>query len=118
MKLLKLGIVICGALGVAGMVMGGIGEMLADQKTSTIVLLAAFGLPVVMAVMGSTKPPLQAWQAGVALACFVLAFFKLRVWEVGEEIARMPTFWKMMLAGSGLGAILSLVAVIKPESKA
>jgi hypothetical protein len=117
-KNLKLGIAICGALGLAGMVMGGLGEMLADHKLSTVTLLAAFGLPVVMAVMGLAKPPLLTWQAAVSLACFVLALFKLRVWELREVIVDMPAYWKLMTAGAGLGAILSVRAVIRPESRA
>jgi len=117
-KYLKLGIVICGALGLAGMFMFGIGAMLEGKKAGTIVMLIAFGLPVVMAVLGLVKPPLQAWQAGVALACFVLELFKLKIWEAIEVFGKMPTYWHLMVVGATLGVIASLIAVLRPESTA
>lgn len=118
MKFLKLGIVICGVLGLVGMFMVGLGAMLEDKKAGTIVMLIAFGLPVVMAVMGLVKPPLQAWQAGVALACFLLELFMLRIWSMVKVIADEPTGVKLMLAGAALGAIASVIAVLKPEANA
>ena len=118
MENLKLGIAICGALGLVGMVMAGVGQMLALDKISTAVMLAAFGLPVVMAVMGLAKPPRKAWQAGVSLACYALALFQLRIWDQLERLADMPSFWWLMVVGAGLGAILSVIAVVKPDAKA
>jgi len=115
-KFMKLGIVICGALGLVGMFMFGIGAMLEDKKAATIVMLIAFGLPVVMAVMGLVKPPFQVWQAGVALSCFVLELFELKIWKVIEVFGKIPTYWQLMAVGAVLGAISSLIAVLRPES--
>jgi hypothetical protein len=117
-KNLKLGVLICGALGLAGMLMSGVGAMLEGDKVSAIIMLAAFGLPVVMGVMGLTKPPFQAWQAGVSLASFALASVKVRVWETIKLIGDLPTSLKLMVIGALVGVIVSVIAVIKPESKA
>jgi len=117
-KYLKLGIVVCGALGLAGMFMTDLGAMLDRDKAGTIVMLVAFGLPVVMAVMGLMKPPLQAGQAGVSLACFALELFKLRIWSMVQVIADEPTGVKLMLAGAVLGAVASAIAVLRPEGNA
>lgn len=118
MKYLKLGIVICGALGLAGMFMTDLGAMLGRDKPGTIVMLIAFALPVLMAVAGLARPPLLAWQAGVSLACFALELFKLRVWSMVRVIADEPTGVQLMLAGAVLGAIASAIAVLRPSGNA
>jgi len=117
-KNLKLGVLICGALGIVGMVMAGIGAMLSAEKANTIIMLVAFGLPVLMAVMALGKPPFLAWQAGVSLACFGLAAFKLRLWETIKVIGDLPTELKLMLVGAGLGVIFAVIALLKPEAAA
>jgi hypothetical protein len=115
-KNLKLGVLICGALGLAGMVMSDLGAMLSDNKVGTVIMLIAYGLPVLMAVMALGKPPFQAWQAGVSLACFGLAAFKLRpFWWL---IAELPTGMKLMLVGAGLGVLVAIIALFKPEPSA
>ncbi len=117
MKILKLGVLICGALGLAGLLMSGIGAMLELNKIYTIVMLVAFGLPVVMGLMGIAKPPFQAWQAGVSLACFALAAYKLTIWESIRFIFKdeVPTDLRLILIGTGLGVLVSVIAVLKPE---
>ena len=114
MKLLKLGVLICGAVGLAGAWMHWGGVVLEGNK-SAILVLAGFGLPVVMAVIGLVKPPLRAWQAAVTLAGFALAAFRLPIWNTIKLIAELPTEWRFMTAGAGLGVILALIAVIRPE---
>jgi hypothetical protein len=115
-KYLKLGIVICGAVGVAGLMM--IRAVLPDDNTYTILVLAAFGLPVVMAAMGLLKPPFRAWQAGVSLAGFAFAAAKLKIWETIRVIADLPMGVKLMMAGAVLGVIVSVITVLKPEASA
>jgi hypothetical protein len=114
-KSLKLGVLMCGALGLAGVVMSDIGAMLETDKVNTVLMFAAFGLPVVMAVMALARPPLQGWQAGVALAGFVLASVKLRIWQMIKLIADVPAELALMLVGAALGAILSVLAAVQPE---
>ena len=116
MKILKLGVVICGALGLVGLVLIGIGALMETQKTSTLVMLVAFGLPVVMGLVAMSRPPLQPWQAGVSLACFALAGWKLRLWETLGSFGDVPTGTKLVLVGATLGVIASAIAIVKPES--
>lgn len=118
MKSLKLGVLICGALGLTGMFMAGVGAQLESDKVNTILLLVAFALPVLMAVAALAKPPFQAWQAGVSLACFALVAYKLELWTTIKAIVDVPTAQKLILVGAGLGVILSVIAVMKPEPEA
>jgi hypothetical protein len=117
-KIFKLVVVICGALGLAGMLMTGVGGMLSSDKANTIIMLVAFGLPVVMGLAAMGKPPFQAWQAGVSLACFGLASVKLRLWETIKLIGDVPMELKMMLIGAALGVVIAVLALIKPEASA
>jgi hypothetical protein len=117
-KILKLGVVICGVLGVVGLAMTGIDRMMEADKLSTIVMLAAYALPIVMGAIAFVRPPFQAWQAGVSLAGFALAAYKLRIWEVIRAFGEAPTGFKLMTFGAGIGVILTIVAVMKPEDGA
>lgn len=117
-KALKLGVVICGVLGIAGLAMTGIDLMMEADKLSTIVMLAAYALPVLMAAVALVKPPFQAWQAGVSLAGFALAAYKLRIWELIRAFGAAPTGFKLMTFGAAIGVILTIVAVMKPEDAA
>ena len=75
-------------------------------------------MPVVMAVTGLVRPPLQAWQAGVSLACFALEAFKMKFWTMLEDLADMPHSVQMMLVAAVLGVIVSAIAVLRPEPSA
>ena len=118
MKILKLGVVVCGALGIAGLVMAGIELMMEADKLSTIVMIAAYALPILMGLVALAKPPFQAWQAGVSLAGFALAAYKLRIWDTIRAFGEAPTGFKLMTFGAGIGVILTIVAVMKPEDGA
>lgn len=116
-KNLKLGVLICGALGVVGLLMSGIGMLIEVDKANTIIMLVAFALPVVLSAMAVARPPFLAWQSGVSLAGFALAAWKLRLWETIKVIGDVPTGMKLMLIGAALGVILSVIAVLKPEDR-
>ena len=118
MKILKLGVVVCGALGIAGLVMAGIELMMEADKLSTIVMLIAYALPIVMGLVALVKPPFAAWQAGVSLAGFALAAYKLRIWDTVRAFAEAPMGFKLMTFGAGIGVILTIVALMKPEDGA
>jgi hypothetical protein len=117
-KILKLGVVICGVLGIVGLAMAGIERMLEADKISTIVMVAAYALPILMGAIAFVRPPFQAWQAGVSLAGFALAAYKLRIWEVVRAFSEVPTGFKLMTFGAGIGVILTIVAVMRPEDGA
>jgi hypothetical protein len=79
-------------------------------------MVAAYAVPIVMAVMALVRPPFQAWQAGVSLACFALATWKLRVWELIKELGSAPAGFQLMAIGAVVGVVLTVIAVMKPEA--
>jgi hypothetical protein len=114
-KILKLGVVICGVLGVVGLVMADIERMMEADKVTTVVMVAAYAVPIVMALIALVRPPFQAWQAGVSLACFALATWKLRVWELIKDLGSAPSGFQLMAIGAVVGVVLTVIAVMKPE---
>jgi hypothetical protein len=114
-KQLKLGILICGALGLVGMALSGLGMMLQTDRVNTAIMLIAFAIPVVMGAIPIVRPPLQSWQAGVALACFVLTAVKLRLWSAIHELGHMQVGGKLVMAATILGVIVTITAMLKPE---
>ena len=116
MKNLKVGLLICGVLGLVGMVMSGLGVMLEHDKLNAIVMLLSFGLPAVMAAAALRRPPLQSWQAGVALAGFVLAAVKLRVWDALRVMSLLPAGYLLMMVGAGVGVIVAIAVMVKPDA--
>jgi membrane protease YdiL (CAAX protease family) len=120
-KILKLGMLICGALGIAGMIMimFGVTETMDADRALTLIMLAAFALPVVMAAIGLARPPLRSWQAGVSLAGFALAGWKLQIWTLFwtlvKHLDEVPMAHQLMGVGAGVGVILTVIAVMKPE---
>ena len=118
MKILKLGVVICGVLGVVGLVMADLERMMEADKITTIVMVAAYVLPIVMALLALVRPPFQAWQAGVSLACFALVTWKLQLWEMIRELGSAPGGFQLMAIGAVVGVVLTVIAVMKPEDGA
>src|SRR5262249_16995934 len=114
-KILKLGMVLCGILGIVGMAMSGIDRMMEANKLTTITVLVAYALPVVMAGVALVRPPLQPWQAGVSLAGFGLTVVKLRVWDMIRAFGEAPGGFQLMAIGGVVGLILSVIAVMRPE---
>ena len=118
MKTVKLGVLICGALGITGLLLIGIEMLLELDRNYAILMVAAFALPMVMSVLALVKPPFRSWQAGVALAGFAVAAWKVKIWEVIRGFADTSTGGKLLLFGAGLGVILSVIAVMNPEDGA
>ena len=124
MKVMKLLILLFGCIGLVGYIAplderSWFTETLHEEAITAILLLAGFGVPVIMAVLGVAKPPFQSWQAVAALAGFVLVAVKIRVWDVLPNIAdRMGWSPRLMLVASLAGLVVSAIAVAKPEDKA
>jgi hypothetical protein len=117
MKLLILGF---GALGVVAMLMEfEIFKLmlthLFDGGGAGLIWIGAFVVPVIMGIMALSKPPLQAWQAGVSLLAFGVFAFKISIWELLPHIMDMPLFMKMTLIADVGGIVVSIGALAKPE---
>lgn len=117
MKNLKLGVLAFGALGVISLLMEF--QMLKlgfkHDAANTIMVLVGFILPLVMGIMGVTKPPFLAWQAGVAAAGFALVFVKFRLWQTIKFIGDVPMSMKLSMIAVIGGLIVSILAIAKPE---
>lgn len=121
MKNLKIGILVCGVLGILsmfipkeGMTLFSLFKLLGGAQLG--IMLAAFGLPTAMGAM-ALKGPMQKWQAGVAAAGFGLASFKLEVWKALPHIGDLVKFFPMLLIvlSAVVGLILSIVVLVKGE---
>jgi hypothetical protein len=114
-----------GILGVLGLFIpqGGMslfGMLKAFGATGQAVLmLIAFALPAVMGGLAVAKPPLQKWQAGVALAGFALASYKLEIWKVlphiGELFKAIPMLLLVVACIGGL--VVSILGLAKGDAK-
>jgi hypothetical protein len=118
-KNLKFGVLLFGALGVIGLLVLGWTAMLEADKAQAILVMAGFVVPLVMGIMGVTKPPFQKWQAAVAAAGFALIFVKMRMWDILPHIADVMKFFGagmlMVIIACVAGLIVSILAIVKSE---
>jgi len=113
----KIGILLFGAIGVVGLFMSDIGLDFQNHMIDTVILLAAFGLPIFLGLIGLAKPPFQMWQAGMALACFALAIVRYRIWKILTSFLTLPMGDKLVVVAAIGGVIVSIIALAKPEDK-
>lgn len=116
MKNLKILILLCGAASLVLMISSGLNfsEVLLD----TIIMLAAFGLPTVVALLAISKPPAQAWHGALALAGFGVAAVRTKIWESLPSIGDLSGKGKAGVILIVLGVVVSLLAMVKPEASA
>ena len=125
MKNLKVLILVFGLLGIISLfmpIMPGMPSWFSalskGDMFQLVLMLAAFGVPAAVAGMGLAKPPAQAWHGAAALAGFALGAVKFRVWKVIGSIGEVPMSWKLMTVAVVGGLVVSVLALVKPESKA
>ncbi|MEO8705680.1 MAG: hypothetical protein ABI867_36955 [Kofleriaceae bacterium] len=115
MKHLKLLILGCGAALLVIMITNGLN--FEDNKIDTIIMLAAYGLPALMGAMALAKPPMQSWQAAIALSGFGVAAVRTRIWEQLPDLMDKTGKGKAVLALQVVGVLVSALAMMKPEDK-
>lgn len=81
-------------------------------------MLAAFVVPAVMAVLALTKPEVKSWMAMAALAGFAVATVKSEVWSMASHLGSLPLAMKIMFIAIVGGAVVSILAVAKTEEEA
>ncbi len=118
MKNLKILILLCGGALLVMMLTDGIGAQLEADKTNTLIMLAAFGLPTLMGLMGVMKPPFQAWQAAISLAGFGVAAVRTKIWDLLPNIGDATGKGKAIMILTVLGVVVSALALAKPEDRA
>lgn len=120
-KHVKLVIVLCGAVGLLDLALpiGGpslLAGMFELDKLEAVVHAAIFVLPLAMGGVGLWRPPMMPWQAGVALAAFVLGVARFRVWELATHLGAAGLHGSLLLAAVVLGTIAAVVALLRPEA--
>ncbi|MGN6103938.1 MAG: hypothetical protein ACTHU0_02430 [Kofleriaceae bacterium] len=88
------------------------------DKVQLLLMLAAFGIPTAVGAIGLAKPPFKQVHAGLAVAGFGLASFKMEIWKAISHIGAAPLSAKLMLIAAAGGLIVSILALVKPEPQA
>jgi hypothetical protein len=83
-----------------------------------LILIGGFVLPLVMGIMGMTKPPFQMWQAVASLAGFAAIAIKTEIWSALPHIADAGGRGILMIVAIIGGIVVSAMAIAKPEAKA
>ena len=121
MKNAKLALVGCGVLGlVALLVPFAGGSLFADElerdTASAVIHVAIFVLPAAMGTLGLARPPLRAWQSGVALAACVLGVVRLQVWDLALHLPSIGLRGVLVLGAIVLGTVASVATLLRPEA--
>jgi hypothetical protein len=120
-KNVKLVILVCGVLGLAALLVpfGGrslLTEYFTLDPLGAAVYAAIFLLPAAMAILALSRPPMQAWQPGVALAGFVLGVVRFHVWELATHLGSIGLQGVLLLAALVVGTGAAVVALMRPEA--
>jgi len=120
-KQVKLVIVLCGVVGLLGLALpiGGpslLAGMFEVDKLEAAVDAAIFVLPLAAGVLGLARPPMMPWQAGVALAAFVLGVVRFRVWELAAHLGASGLHGGLLLVAVVAGTIATIAALLRPEA--
>lgn len=120
-KHVKLVIFLCGVVGLLDLALpiGGpslLAGMFEVDKLETAVYAAIFVLPLTVGVLGLARPPMMPWQAGVALAAFVLGVVRFRVWELAAHLVASGLHGALLLAAIVVGTLASIAALLRPEA--
>ncbi len=106
-------------LGLTGIVSGLLpGGLLEHESFQRVLMLAAFGVPVLAGVLALVKRRAEQWQFVATLACFVLAFVKLRVWNQLASFPDLGHWTQGMIIASVGGVAVSLIGLLKNEPNA
>jgi hypothetical protein len=118
MKNLKIGIIACAAVCLAILFTLDIVEGLKHDTANAGAILVAYLAPLVVGIMGMTKPPFLQWQAIVSAAGFALALVKMRIWDTLPHIADAGAKGAIWMIATIAGLVISIMAISKPENAA
>ena len=121
MKNAKLALVGCGVLGLVALIVpfnGGslLAGLLEIDAPSALVHAAIFVLPATMGAFGLVRPPLRAWQSGVALAACVLGLVRFEVWNLAWHLPGIGLRGVLLLAALVIGTVASVTTLLRPEA--
>jgi hypothetical protein len=117
----KLALVGCGVLGLVALIVpfnGGslLAGLLEIDTAAALVHAAIFVLPAAMGALGLARPPLRAWQSGVALAACVLGVVRFEVWNLALHLPDIGLRGVLLLAALVIGTVVSVVTLLRPEA--
>jgi len=117
----KLALVGCGVLGLVALIVPFAGrsllaDMLEIDPASALVYAAIFALPAAMGALGLARPPLRAWQSGVALAACVLGVVRLQAWDLALHLPAIGLRGVLLLAAIAIGTVASVTTLLRPEA--
>ena len=121
MKNAKLALVGCGVLGLVALIVPFAGRsLLADlleiDPPSAFACAAIFVLPAAIGAIGLARPPLRAWQSGVALAACVLGVVRLQVWDLALHLPSVGLRGVLLLAAIAIGTVASVATLLRPDA--
>lgn len=115
MKHLKLGILVCAAVGLLTCFIGSQAIWKAHSvpglASHIYMIIAGFVAALAMGVMAQLKPPMQRWQSGVALAGFALVLLKIRDGLFAGNFLN----GKLMSLAVLAGVALAIASLVKPS---
>jgi hypothetical protein len=121
-KNLKVLILVFGVLGVIGLFVPQHGFTLFSFLKMAgmgylVPILGGFVVAAVMGGMALSKPPMQKWQAGVALAGFAAAGVRMKIWEAFKDLGGLFKSIPMLLIFVGVvgGLIVAGLALTKDD---
>ena len=89
-----------------------------ENKGDPIIMVLGDALPRAMGPYGITKPPMESWQAAIALAGLGVAAVRTRIWERLADFMDASGRSKAEVVLILIGVIVSAVAMMKPEGRA
>lgn len=120
MKQLKLALVVCGVVGLVALIapLSGrslLGELLEIDRLAAVVYAAIFLLPLAMGAIALARPPMKAWQSGVALAGCVLGVVRLHVWDLALHLPGAGLRGVLLLLAIVVGTVAAVATLLRPE---
>ena len=128
MNNIKFGVLACGLIGLISVFLPQVSIMghsisLWDAHSApsemgggihVYLIMAGYAAGLVMGALAAAKPPMQRWQAIVALVGFVLVLVKTR--DGLKHFGDMAIGGKLMIISMALGIVCSILAIAKPET--
>lgn len=109
-------LVVCGVIGVLALLVPVDGRSLLEaDRLAAFVHLAIFALPAAMAAVGLARPPMRAWQSGVALAACVLGLVRFHVWELALHLPSAGGRAALLFAAMVVATVASVATLLRPE---
>ena len=118
MKIFKLLILACGALGLGLVLSSNIAAAFEHDRTNTLFIVGGYLVATLMGLLGLFKPPMQGWQATAALAGFAVVAIRTRIWTEIPNVMSHTLRMQLMIAAIVVGTIGAVLAVIKPDRTA